>query len=109
MIITNLNATKLKGLFISSKFLLAVVFIGISSCNDNNSTNTRIDDSTATTDTAQTMATLLKPQGPKPSWGPSITDPMQVVIDKLSSYGAPPLETLSAQEARKQPTPAQAV
>jgi acetyl esterase/lipase len=34
---------------------------------------------------------------------------MAVVIEKLQSYGAPPLETLSATEARKQPTPTTAV
>lgn len=34
---------------------------------------------------------------------------MAVVIEKLQSYGAPPIETLSAQEARKQPTPTTAV
>jgi len=34
---------------------------------------------------------------------------MLVVIEKLQSYGAPPIETLTAQEARKQPTPTTAV
>ncbi len=34
---------------------------------------------------------------------------MLVVIEKLQSYGAPPLETLTPQEARKQPTPTNAV
>jgi acetyl esterase len=34
---------------------------------------------------------------------------MAVVIEKLQSYNAPPLETLSPAEARKQPTPTTAV
>ncbi|GAA4344405.1 alpha/beta hydrolase [Flaviaesturariibacter amylovorans] len=34
---------------------------------------------------------------------------MQVVVEKLQSYGAPPIETLTPQEARKQPTPTKAV
>ena len=37
-----------------------------------------------------------------------MTDPMAVVIEKLKSYNAPPLVSLSAQEARKQPSPADA-
>ncbi|MEP6617244.1 MAG: alpha/beta hydrolase [Ginsengibacter sp.] len=52
--------------------------------------------------------TDLKPANPKPSWGSGLTDPMAVVIEKLKSYNAPPLTGLSAQEARKQPTPADA-
>lgn len=51
----------------------------------------------------------LKPKGPKPDWAPDIKDEMLVVIEKLASYNASPIETLSASEARKQPTPAKAV
>lgn len=50
----------------------------------------------------------LKPVQPKPAWGKDLTDPMAVVIEKLVSYKDPPLVTLSAQEARKQHTPADA-
>lgn len=50
----------------------------------------------------------LTPAGSKPTWGKDMTDPMAVVIEKLVSYNAPPLTSLSAQEARKQPTPADA-
>ena len=50
----------------------------------------------------------LKPASPKPDWGKDMTDPMAVVIEKLKSYNAPPLVSLSAQEARKQPSPADA-
>ncbi|MDT0649311.1 alpha/beta hydrolase [Autumnicola edwardsiae] len=46
----------------------------------------------------------LEPEGPAPEWGPSITDPMLVVIEQLLSYDFPPLYTLSAEEARMQPT-----
>lgn len=51
----------------------------------------------------------LKPKGTKPAWAPDIKDEMQVVMEKLASYGAPPIETLSAPEARKHPTPTTAV
>ena len=50
----------------------------------------------------------LKPANPKPEWGKDLTDPMAVVIEKLKSFNAPPLPSLTAQEARKQPSPADA-
>jgi len=46
----------------------------------------------------------LEPEGPAPEWGPTITDPMLVVIEQLLSYDFPPLHTLTAEEARMQPT-----
>lgn len=55
------------------------------------------------------MTKLIKPSGDKPEWGPSIKPEMQVVIERLMSYDAPPLESLTAVEARKSPTPADAV
>ncbi|MBA3649193.1 MAG: alpha/beta hydrolase [Chitinophagales bacterium] len=45
---------------------------------------------------------------PKPDWGKGMTDQMAVIIEKLKSFNAPPIVTLSAQEARKQPSPADA-
>ena len=51
----------------------------------------------------------LTPTLPKPNWAPGIDNNMQVVIDQLAAYGDPPLETLSAKEARKQHTPTHAV
>jgi len=51
----------------------------------------------------------LKPTGPKPAWGNSITPQMQTVIEKLTSFNAPPIPQLTAKEARKTPTPTDAV
>lgn len=51
----------------------------------------------------------LEPKEAKPAWGPTITAPMQVVIEKLASYGAKPIPQLSAKEARQNPTPTTAV
>lgn len=48
-------------------------------------------------------------KGPKPDWAPGIHDEMLAVIEKLESYGAKPIETLTPKEARKNPTPADAV
>ena len=50
----------------------------------------------------------LKPAGPKPDWAPNIGPEMQVVIEKLMSYNDPALVTLSATDARKQHSPADA-
>jgi acetyl esterase len=51
----------------------------------------------------------LEPKGPAPEWGKSIKPEMAVVIEKLASMGGKPIETLTAEEARKQPTPTDAV
>ena len=81
-----------------------------SSCTDNSSkTKTVASDSTTTmaSDSPATTADLT-PAEPKPAWGKDMTNPMAVVIEKLLSYKAPPLTNLSATDARKQPTPADA-
>ncbi|GAC1588288.1 MAG: alpha/beta hydrolase [Ginsengibacter sp.] len=54
-------------------------------------------------------ATSLKPTGEKFAWAPDMTPEMQVVIEKLMSYKDPALVTLSAQDARKQHSPTDAV
>ncbi len=52
---------------------------------------------------------LVKPTGPKPAWAPDIDPQMLAVIEQLQSFNTPPLTTLSAQQARKAPTPTDAV
>ena len=54
------------------------------------------------------MAKEIKPKGPKPQWAPDITPEMQTVIEKLESFGTPPLPTLTVKEARTKPSPADA-
>ncbi|RFZ91387.1 alpha/beta hydrolase [Mucilaginibacter conchicola] len=56
-------------------------------------------------DTAHT----LKPAGPAPSWGKDIKPEMQVVMEKLASYGDKPIPELTAPRARKNHTPTDAV
>lgn len=51
----------------------------------------------------------LKPKGAAPAWAPNIKPEMAVVIEKLVSLGGKPIETLTAKEARMQPTPTDAV
>ncbi|MDP4130400.1 MAG: alpha/beta hydrolase [Bacteroidota bacterium] len=52
---------------------------------------------------------MIKPKGQKPDRAPDIHPEMQAMIEKLVSYGAPAVETLTAIEARKNPTRAMAV
>lgn len=89
----------------------AMVSMMMISCNSaDDSANTNNDSAMVDRqNNNNTSAANLKPQGPKPEWAPSITDGMQVVMEKLQSYGARPTESLTAAEARKQPTPTTAV
>ncbi len=64
--------------------------------------------SSSSTGEARTIPSL-KPAGLKPTWAPSIDNNMLVVMEKLQSYQAPPIENLTAEEARKQPSPTDAV
>lgn len=57
---------------------------------------------------ADTINTV-KPSGAKPAWGPNIKPEMQAVIEKLASYGDKPIPELTAQQARKNHTPTDAV
>lgn len=86
---------------------LCIYSIVCISCGNNTSTVNDDDTTTVTNDTANSSA--LKPQGPDPAWGPDIDDEMLVVMEKLQSYGDPAIETLSAAEARRGHTPADAV
>lgn len=96
---------------IQSALLGAMVGMMMASCNSSDDNTTTSNDSTRVEQQNNNTASAanLKPRGPKPEWAPSITDPMQVVMEKLQSYGTPAIETLTATEARKQPTPTTAV
>jgi acetyl esterase len=86
------------------------LLLGMYSCNSQENNAGKISsDSTATDSSATVKSTDIKPSGPKPSWAPDIKPEMQAVIEKLASYNAPPMETLTAAQARKNPTPATAV
>lgn len=79
----------LKGLVI-----LCCTLLVVTSCKKHDSTDS---------------AGTIKPTGPIPAWGPTIKPEMQAVIEKLESFKTPPLETLPVAEARKAPSPADAV
>lgn len=99
---------------LQNKLVIALsIAIFFSSCGDNSTTNTNsTQDSTTAMSNADSPKTQtssdLKPATEKPAWGKDMTDPMAVVIEKLASYNAPSITTLSAPEARKQPSPADA-
>ena len=90
-----------------TKILISGCFIiTFASCNSNPTTTiTSTKDSTTT----ENKQVILKPTMPAPVWAPSIKPEMQVVIEKLISLGGKPIETLTAPEARMQPTPTDAV
>ncbi|HVF81784.1 MAG TPA: alpha/beta hydrolase [Flavisolibacter sp.] len=50
----------------------------------------------------------IQPKGPKPSWGPTITKQMQAVIETLDTIAPRPLHQLTPQQARLQPSAADA-
>ncbi|MES2882098.1 MAG: alpha/beta hydrolase [Bacteroidota bacterium] len=90
--------------------LSASLVLFFSSCaNDNTATSTTIDSTNTTSNESSTAKKELKPAGDAPAWAPSITDEMQVVMDKLASYGDPAIETVSAEKARTLHTPTDAV
>lgn len=102
-----------KKVYFQKRFFAPVlVSLLLSACGNNSTSNTATNDSTTTTKSSDTTKSQkpsdLKPVNPKPNWGKDLTDPMAVVIEKLKSYNAPPIVTLSAVEARKQPSPADA-
>jgi len=74
--------------------ILCTVLIAISSCSKSTVENNQYD--------------LIQPKGPKPSWGPTITPQMQTVIETLDTLSPTPLYTLTPQQARLQPSPADA-
>ena len=51
----------------------------------------------------------IQPKGAKPSWGPTITPQMLTVIETLDTIAPAPIHTLTPQQARQQPSPADAV
>jgi acetyl esterase len=82
------------------------VILCIAGCNGGNS-STRSDSVVVKKDSVTMDSShlgMIRPKGPKPAWAPDIHPEMQAVIEKLLSYNAPPIESLTAAEARKNPT-----
>ncbi len=87
---------------------IGFVFIA---CNEG-STQPKTADSTEISSDSNHLSNAvnsIRPKEGKPGWAPDIHPEMQAVIEKLVSYGARPVESLTAVEARKNPGPATAV
>ena len=83
-----------KGILRTSGIYFSIVFFGIfliSSCKKKDEPVSQYD--------------LIKPKGPKPAWGPTITPQMQAFIETLDTISPIPLQTLTPQQARMQPGP----
>lgn len=89
-------------------YILVIAFAA-AACSKNKSSDNTVDSTKVTADTFKLRQGKIEPVGPKPSWAPDIHAEMQAVIEKLESYNARPIETLSPSEARKNPTPTNAV
>ncbi|MDO7849257.1 alpha/beta hydrolase [Hymenobacter sp. M29] len=101
--------------------LIAPVLTGgllLSSCNSS-TTSTETTTPGATADTTATAAKPdsagmastpgeVKPTMAKPAWGPNIKPEMQAVIEQLMSFNNKPFPELTAAQARKQPSAADA-
>lgn len=81
----------------ASMMLTAAIALLFPACNTNTQT---------TPDNMNIATAKVNSQGD--DWRSEMTSEMKTVIDKLESMGASPLYTLSPQEARQQPTPADA-
>lgn len=86
-------------------FVGGLLAIMVSCNNDTKTPEEKAKDSI----TKENKQVDLKPVGPAPEWGPSIKNEMAVVMEKLASLSGKPIETLTATEARLQPTPTDAV
>lgn len=96
----------------TAKFSFATV-LGLSlltSCGSGSEKGSSTDSTAMETekDTAAALETI-KPTGEAPAWAPDIKPEMQAVIEKLESFKDTPIPKLTAQEARKNHTPTDAV
>jgi acetyl esterase/lipase len=74
--------------------LISILTIGMTACNKDGNNNNQYSQ--------------IKPKGPKPAWGPSITPQMQTVIEALDSLSPVPPYTLTPQQVRLAPSAADA-
>ena len=93
----------------SFPWLIAVLYAGLFSCQSPDNSGNKHSDSTSIAISTSASATAIKPSGPQPEWAPDIKPEMLAVMEKLASYNAAPIETLRAEQARKNPTPTTAV
>ncbi|MEJ7589713.1 MAG: alpha/beta hydrolase [Ferruginibacter sp.] len=86
------NVAFTKSIYLKSVSFIMLLMVLLTSCKKNNFNPYK----------------QIQPKGPKPAWAPTITPQMLTVIEALDSISPIPLYTLSPQEARLQPSPADA-
>lgn len=96
-------------LYLFNYIFICFIAINIFSCNESSKTKATSIESNQSSIMKEEKQIDLKPSDSVPIWGTSMKPEMQVVIEKLISLGGKPIETLSATEARMQPTPTDAV
>lgn len=93
-------------------FVPVLLSILLNACGNSSTSTVSASDSTTMHTSSDTIKSQkpkdLEPAGARPAWGKDLTGPMAVVIEKLISYNSPPIATISAIEARKLPSPADA-
>ncbi|MEJ7646978.1 MAG: alpha/beta hydrolase [Chryseolinea sp.] len=106
--ITDQKSARSSELFILTLFSAAVIFLSSCGGPKNDAANDETKEDKQELKTNEKQVRKIKPEGPKPAWAPDITEEMQTVIEAHDSLGPKPLNTLSAVQARKQPSPADA-
>ncbi len=76
----------------------AVAVLGFTSCTKDNNNGTTED-----------QYERIQPSKPKPKWGPTLTPQMQTVVETLDSIAPTPIVNLTPEQARQQPSFADAV
>lgn len=86
-----------------------ICFLGLSSCSpEKKEAQEEKKEAKQELKAVEKQARKIEPRGEEPAWGKGITNEMLAVIEALDSLGPKPLPTLTAKEARMQPTPADA-
>ncbi|UOQ69530.1 alpha/beta hydrolase [Hymenobacter volaticus] len=79
----------------SLAFAFSLLLLPLTSCEDDGDANPNTG--------------LIQPTGPPPAYAPSINPQMLAVLEQYTSYGTPPLPTLSPRQARMAPSVTDAV
>jgi len=80
----------------------------LSACGGSSEKTSDTDSLATKKDTMEALKSI-KPDSAAPAWAPDIKDEMLAVIEKLASYKDTPIPKLTAQQARKNHTPTDAV
>lgn len=94
---------------LKATFAAALSCCLLSACGGSSSEKENKVDSLNTEKDTTAALKSIKPTGEAPAWAPEMKPEMQAVIEKLMSYKDTPIPKLTAQEARKNHTPTDAV